>query len=202
MRKGGKWGYIDKNGNTVIPYIYTRASCFKKGVAAVGKLINNEVRFGLIDKHNNVILPFEFEGCAFSSSIYSPGSVYVVSKNGKCGVYSPTGTCITPCQYDRIEVFFGGYATVVKDGKQGLLDEHNHLLIPCEYETCMYDAWAKLVIVVKNGKFGVLDLNNQILVPTEFDDVGVCDNSKPNLFKVKKNEKYGYYDLCGNIIWL
>lgn len=200
MRKSGKWGYIDKNGNTVIPYMYTHASCFHKGVAAVGKLINNEVRFGLIDKHNNVVLPFEFESCRFSSSIYSPGSVYVVSKNSKWGVYSPAGVCITSCQYDRIDGFFGGYATVVKDGKQGLLDEHNHLLIPCEYEACLYDARAKVVYVVKDGKQGILDLNNQIIVPTEFDQVGVYDYTKANLFFVEKKGERGLFDLCGNYV--
>lgn len=196
MQMGNKWGYIDKSGNVVIPFQYNAAYCFHEGSAIVGIFINNEERYGLIDKNNNKILPFEFENGVFS------GHVNAMCHNGKWGVYSPTGDCITPCQYDELITFMEGYATIVKDGKQGLLDEQGNVIIPCEYETCLFDVWSKVVFVAQNKKWGALDLQNQVIVPTEFDDVGVIDNSKPNLFKVKKNEKYGYYDLCGNYFWL
>jgi len=196
MMKGGKWGYIDKSGNTAIPYVYDWASCFHKGSAMVMK---GDLA-GIIDKSNKVVLPFEFETGCFSGSAYSPGNVFVMCKNGKWGVYAPNGDCITPCQFDQQITFFAGYATVTKEGKQGLLDEHDHLLIPCEYETCMYDAWSKLVYVVKDGKWGILDLNNQVLVPAKYDQVGVYDIEKCDLFWVEKDGKRGLYDLCGNYI--
>ncbi|MFP4107391.1 MAG: WG repeat-containing protein, partial [Phycisphaerae bacterium] len=33
MEKDGKWGYIDRKGNTVIPFRYALAGEFHKGIA-------------------------------------------------------------------------------------------------------------------------------------------------------------------------
>lgn len=199
MMKGGKWGYIDKNGNTVIPFVYDWADRFHNGSAIVGKIIEGQVKYGMINKQNSVISPFEFENGRFEGSVYSNDNVFCMCKNGKWGVYSPMGKCLTPCQYDMIGNFVG-YATVGIEGKQGLIDNQGRLLIPCEYKTCMYDAWSKAVYVAKNGKWGVLDTKNQKLVPLEFDEVYVCQNSKANLFIVKKDNETGWLDLCGNYI--
>ena len=187
MVKEAKWGFIDNNGNVIIPYEYDWVGCFHNGAAVVGK---GNVR-GMIDKHNKVILPFDFEiGVA-------TGDVFVMRKDGKWGVYSPKGECITPCQFDQQITFFAGYATVVKNGKQGLLDEQNHLLIPCEYDYCLFEWQSGYVAVKRDGKWGIVDLNNQVIVPLEFDQVDV-DRSRKDLFVVKKNGTLGLYDLCGN----
>jgi len=186
MMKGGKWGYIDKTGNLALPFVYDWADCFHQGVALVGK----EDRLGIIDKSNKVILPFEFE-----NGVYS-GNVFTMCKNGKWGVYSPAGECLTPCQYDVLISFFKGYATVKMNGKSGLINERGNLLIPCQYDACLYDQETNLVYVQQNGKQGYVDLQNQVVVPIEFDLVGFMYGS--NLFKVRKDGREGLYDLCGN----
>lgn len=186
MMKGNKWGYIDKNGKVAIPFIYDRAGCFHQNVALVGK----GERLGLIDKSNTVILPFEFD-----NGVYT-GSVFAMCQNGKWGVYSPTGECITPCQYDVLINFFRGYATVEKNGKKGLIDEQGHLLIPCQYDACLYEMKTGHVFVQLNGKQGFVDLQNQVVVPVEFDLANPCyDNT---MYCVKKNGRYGLFDICGN----
>jgi hypothetical protein len=194
MKPGNKWGYIDKNGKEVIPFVYGWAARFHQGSAIVGNLIGGQEKYGLIDKNNSVILPFEFE-----TGVYT-GNVFALCQNGKWGVYSPSGVCVTPCEYDQLITFFEGYATVVKNGKKGLINEHGQLLIPCEYETCLYDvcAGADVVYVVKNGKWGCVDLQNQVMVPIEFDEVGACTGFNGNLFVVKREGRYGLYDRCGN----
>ena len=187
MNSGKKWGYIDKTGKVVIPYVYDGAALFHQGSAIVEK--GNSL--GLIDKNNNVILPFEFENGVFT------GNVYVMCQNNKWGVYSPQGQCITPCQYEQLITFFEGYATVVKDGKKGLIDEQGQVVIPCDYKSVLYDVFSQLVYVEnENGKRGFLDTNNQVVLPIEFDDVGALENGQ--LFGVKKDGRYGLYDLCGN----
>ena len=190
MKPGNKWGYINKEGKEIIPFVYDWGSCFHQGVALVAK----GKRLGLIDKNNTVILPFEFENGVFT------GSVYTLCQNGKWGVYSPTGVCVTPCQYDQQITFVEGYATVVKNGKQGLINEQGQLLIPCEYETCLYDVCtgADMVYVVKDGKWGCVDLQGQVLVPVEFDAVDPCREFYGSLFYVKKDGRFGLYDRCGN----
>lgn len=194
MKPGNKWGYIDKNGEEVIPFVYGWAGRFHQGSAIVGNLIDGQERYGMIDKNNSVVLPFEFETGTYT------GNVYALRQNGKWGVYSPSGVCLTPCQYDRLITFVEGYATVVKDGKQGLINEQGQLLIPCEYEACLYDvcAGADVVGVKTNGKWGYVDLQNKVVVPIEFDVVDACKGFKGNLFYVIKDGRHGLYDRCGN----
>jgi hypothetical protein len=74
-------------------------------------------------------------------------------------------------------------------------------LMTCDYDFCHYDPWTELVYVWQNKKNGMIDLQNQVLVPVEFDHVGVCDNSKRNLFIIWKGGKTGIYDLCSNYLW-
>ena len=56
-QKDNKWGYIDKDGRTVIDFIYDGASSFSEnGLAAVftgGK-------YGYIDKNGKKVIPFEY----------------------------------------------------------------------------------------------------------------------------------------------
>ena len=189
MKPGDKWGYIDKTGKEVIPFVYGSAGCFHQGTALVGNLFGGQERYGLIDKNNSVVLPMEFESGAFT------GNVYTMCQNGKWGVYSPAGACLTPCQYEQQITFFEGYADVMLNGKKGLLDEKGQLLIPCEYESVLYDESADLVWVKKNGKYGYVDLRNNVVVPIEFDGV---DWMGDGFFGVSKNGHYGLYDLCGN----
>ena len=37
VEKNKLWGYVDKEGNTVVPYLYKAASSFSEGLAAVKK---------------------------------------------------------------------------------------------------------------------------------------------------------------------
>lgn len=54
--KDGKWGYINENGDIVIPFVYDEAKPFSDGLAAVkrGKY------YGYIDYNNKVIIDFQF----------------------------------------------------------------------------------------------------------------------------------------------
>lgn len=193
VMKGRKWGYIDKEGKTRIPFIYDFADCFHHGAALVGKQTGDDTETcGLIDSHGSLILPFEFETGAHT------GNVFVLCKNGKWGMYSPSGECLTPCQYDQLFSFFAGYADVKLNGKTGLIDEQGHLLIPCEYDSILYIWEAGTVFAVKNGKAGILSLQNQVLVPFEFDDIGPFSKAFPGVYGVKKGTKFGLYDQCGN----
>lgn len=59
------WGYIDKNGNEVIDFIYDSASPFENGKAQVGIQeevynYNTKMKYGKIDKDGKLIEPFKF----------------------------------------------------------------------------------------------------------------------------------------------
>ena len=197
MIKDGKYGYIDKSGNTVISFEYSWASPFHHGTAVVEKKYGSGEKYGLIDKNNTLIMPIEFDVIQY----YPDAQAYRVNKNGKIGIYSGEGRCLVPCQYDEDPLFsfnHEGYAKVQRNGKMGLIDKEGREVIPCQYDLCWHEiAFNGYYEVGLNGKRGVIDLKNQIIVPIEFESVSQVYNNK-NLFIVMKDGKTGLFDRCGN----
>ena len=82
---GGKFGFIDKNGNPIIPAQYDMVKNFSEGVAAVQ--INQ--KFGFIDIHNKQIIPPRFDDAgAFDRGLA------LVSENSKIGYIDHSGKYI------------------------------------------------------------------------------------------------------------
>ena len=52
VQKDGKWGFIDKQGNTIIDFKYNSCSNFSEGLAQVN--INNKI--GYINENGKVII--------------------------------------------------------------------------------------------------------------------------------------------------
>ena len=74
VQKDGKWGYIDKSGNVVIPLEYDNAYGADSGLASVMK----DEKCGLVDYDNNVVVPLEYDDI----SSYEGGVAYGI-KNGR-----------------------------------------------------------------------------------------------------------------------
>jgi hypothetical protein len=74
VRKNGKWGYIDKNNNLVINYLFDDAGTFSEGLAAV-RIAN---RKGYIDRAGSFIFEPQFD----SAGEFKHG-VAEVAKDGK-----------------------------------------------------------------------------------------------------------------------
>lgn len=70
----GKWGGINKNGGTVIPFVYDQLRSFHEGLAVAQK----GGKWGVIDTANNVVVPFQFD----QLSGYSDG-LCVAVQNGR-----------------------------------------------------------------------------------------------------------------------
>ena len=78
----GKYGFIDQQGNTVIPCKYDWAGSFSKGLAAVK--LND--KYGFIDKHGHTVIP-----CKYSwAGSFSEGLAQV-KLNGKWGYITTRG---------------------------------------------------------------------------------------------------------------
>ncbi len=74
IKKGNKYGFINKYADLVIPLEYDMAYSFNEGYAVVQK----EGKFGCIDKKGNPVIPFVFE----SATPLSEG-VSIVTQNGE-----------------------------------------------------------------------------------------------------------------------
>lgn len=112
----GKWGFIDKNGNTVIPFIYDVACSFVGDYAAVTK----DGKDGVIDRSGNTVVPFT-DGKIYDS--VDQGLYVIVDDNG-AAVKSVSGKVVWSVaanEYEDISKVSDGVVYYVKDGKLNIV---------------------------------------------------------------------------------
>lgn len=84
-KKNGKWGYVDKNNNTVIPFEYEQVedrfiSDDCRGFDGTYIPVKKNGKMGIINKQNQVVVPFEY-----SVIMHGDDGVFIAQKNGKWG---------------------------------------------------------------------------------------------------------------------
>lgn len=108
----GKYGYLDKDGNIVIDFIYDGAYDFSEEFARVYKTINNRDLYGFIDKYGNEIVPLKYEyAICFSEGLA------VVRLNRRFGYVDNSNKIIIDIQFDDANSFNNGKAKVKKGTK-------------------------------------------------------------------------------------
>ncbi len=109
----GKWGYVDAQGNTVIPCKYDWAGSFREGLAAVE--LND--KWGFIDQQGNTVIPCKYDDVGFFSE-----DLVRVELNFKWGYIDKQGNEVIPCKYDDAYGFREGLAWVELNGKKGCIN--------------------------------------------------------------------------------
>lgn len=187
--KKGKYGYIDTNGDLVIPCEYSNTSSFSEGLAAVQ---NEDGKWGFIDTNGDSIIPYEYD----ESSVFVNG-LAAVNENGKYGFIDTEGKIVVPYEYD--DVFYTVQSKLFRvelDDKYGYIDANGNLVIPCEYDNAgLYIG--DLAAVCKNEKWGFVNADGRIVVPCDYDSVGYFSEG---MAAVVKDGKYGYVDNTGNLV--
>lgn len=124
----GLWGYVDLNGNEIIPAKY----CF------IGEFVDDmataclDGKYGCIDKTDKVVIPMIYdlmysfsEGLApvnMGIKISGGGGDEIVEEPGKWGYINKSGTMVIPLNYDSAGPFVEGKAQVVLDNQEFYID--------------------------------------------------------------------------------
>ncbi|NMA94130.1 MAG: hypothetical protein GX975_05655 [Clostridiales bacterium] len=112
VQKDNKFGFINKNGELAIPFIYDFAKSFSDGMA----LVEKNGKFGYIDTSGKEVIPCIYDDV----SMFSEG-LAIVLKNGKCGYIDKNGKEIVPYIFDNARLFFSGVAWVNKNDRWGII---------------------------------------------------------------------------------
>ena len=183
----GKYGYVDKNGNVVIPFKYDYAWEFSEGLAAV----KQNDKWGFIDKSDNVVIPLKYDiAWEFKEGLA------VVEQNGKFGYIDKSGNVAIPFKYDWALPFSEGLAMVKQNGKYGYVDKSGNVVIPFKYDYALSFSEG-LAKVRQNGKYGYIDKSGNVVIPLIYDS---ADSFSEGLAFVKQNGKYGFVDKSGNVV--
>ena len=93
---GGKWRFVNLQGDTILPFIYNDAFAFWNGLAKVKK----DYKFGVINSKGETIIPFEYDKIEDADN-----NIFRIYKGEKYGFATTEGKIISECIYDAIDYY-------------------------------------------------------------------------------------------------
>jgi hypothetical protein len=155
-KHAGKYGYIDEDGNVVIPFKYESAGDFVNGVAAVK--LNNAIRW--IDKNENVIRQFNTAYIGpFKNGIAYTGGGFINQAGDEI---------VSPRKYEYTQdEFSDGLTIVALHEKFGFIDTNGKEVINLKYsfreigssDLSFYEFQNGLALIYSDDAYGYIDKN-------------------------------------------
>jgi len=188
IKKDNYYGYIDKNGAEMLPFVYQWADFFSEGIAIVEK----DDFVGAINKQGTIIIPFEYSEIERFNN-----GIAVVSKNGKFGLINKLNQLILPLEFEEIGVFYDGLSLVSKNNAFGYINKEGVLEIPIIYSSAgaFQNGFAYAEM---NGKKGIINLKGEAVVDFIADWIEPFNSD--GLARAKINAKYGVFANNGSLI--
>lgn len=156
-RRDGKYGFVDPNGATVIPFIYGMAGHFSEGLAAVMK----DGMWGYINKAGSVVIEPQY---GYAGDFHE-GLAAVSPQQwmeGKIGYIDIRGEVVIPFVYRQADDFRYGLAPVQLDDKYGCIDTLGNVIIPFVYDGLSHFSSVGLAVTCqgmdpRERKYGYID---------------------------------------------
>ena len=136
---------------------------------------NEQGAYGVIDMSGEIVLGTQYESITYMPEIKS----FLIQSNKKYGIISSKGQTQIEASYDNLQLI---------------------------------DSEKQLYVAVDSARYGVIDINNNVLVPLEYQRIGIdispfTKNNITNgyiiqdkLIPVQQNQKWGFYNLSGQLI--
>lgn len=174
IRKGNKWGYLDKNGQEVIPCQYLEASRFSQGVATIKDLIKGKAFYAVIDTNATefVVNPGVY---SYIKPFSDQGFAHVRDKYKMWGIINTKGIEIIKPQYAAIrdDEFLNGYVRVQGQNELwGLVNRSGLKVLEPKY--VVIDTVFEGMVAVKErayDKFQIYDIKNKRFLHGKYEEV-------------------------------
>jgi hypothetical protein len=156
--QGGKYGFINRSGEYVIPPRFQAAEPFSEGLAPV----SSDNRWGYIDKTGNYAIPPSFEEVmAFSEHLAAARS------NKLWGYIDKSGNYVIPPSFEKVSAFSEGLAAVRSNKLWGYIDKSGNYAIPPSFEEVSACSEG-LAAMRLSGRWGYIGKNGQTRIPIRF----------------------------------
>ena len=203
VREDGKSGYINMDGDIVVPIEYDMLSYFCEGVAIISK----DGKYGYVDNQGNIVVSLEYE----ETVEFKPQSngLAPVRKDGRWGYMenplrsrnadgSPVIHWIDNA--DRLDDFYNGYAMIIRSNTFSVINLQFQEIFGGQYDYIEQAQHDNFFIVSQNGKKGVFRYDGTAVLPLEYDEI-YMEQMEPGVrrFRVEKDGKYGLYNLDGSV---
>jgi hypothetical protein len=148
--QGMKWGFVNADGEVVIPLIYERAEPFREGLAAVARLDDwGFEEWGFINTSGETVIPFNYEQVvSFRDGIarvtINDESVYINASGEE--VIPPDGydeyvesddefiNFTLNNSFDHVRLINEDFAAALRDNKFGVINTSGEIAVPFIYD--------------------------------------------------------------------
>lgn len=205
IKKGNKWGFVDKNDSVIIPYKYSEVREFY----ANRFWVKNDSAWALLDRNGNNITPFLYADVSY----FKEGLAFV-KKNYKWGFIDTLGNVVIDFKYHNAFEFSEGLAQVcTSDTACGFINKKGDVIIPFNYRfnyTIFKEGLAEISKNINGRNYsGVINKKGGIIVPIKYQttsDFNVYDKgliklqvyTKNNAFYIDRKKSF-YADKKGNL---
>jgi hypothetical protein len=219
--KQGKYGFMSRDGKSMIAPTFEYAGYFNNGLAVVSK----NGKFGYIDKTGELLIDYKFDqsfdfkngksvvikdemyGLINPSGKYvlepkyldigdfSEGLMYVQSKKG-FQYYTTDGTVAFTSFFDKASSFENGIAKVQKDNKEGYIRKDGSFIITVDHGE-LYHYKDSVFVHKLNDSSNLITDNDNYLFDRFFNEIGLIVEDRAI---VLQDEKYGYLNGSGELV--
>ena len=106
VKKEGRWGCVNENGDVVVPFKYEEVGESTEGMT----IVKNNGKYGFVNSVGSQIVQ-----CIYDDVFPFEYGRALVHKDGACGVINKNGTLIVPCKYLSIWPFSEDCVATQKD---------------------------------------------------------------------------------------
>lgn len=195
-----KYGFIDTNGNVVIPFKFEKVEPFVNGVA---KVWPDWHHVGYINKKGQEIIPADFAPMDHANLRRYFEKYIIGLKDSVYHVFDFSGNEIARLTYEYLWPLYEKEKSFIVSmkNKWGILDSNLILKIPIEYES-IETIFRDKLIVRKRGKVGIINYDGKSFVPSIYTSIsGFMDNQfNYSLALVEIKNKFGVINSRGKLI--
>ena len=222
VTKDKKYGYIDRQGNVVIPADWAYLSDFKDGLCVMGKTTPASISgksnylFGMMDSQGRTVTSAQWRTLGTSNNstwnpgkyssnyinIYAPafseGRIKVQNQAGKWGFLDMNGLAIGEVKWDSIADFSEGLAAVTENNKYGYINKEGRVVIAPQYDYA--NAFKEGLAAVRVGTYWrYIDQKNHTVISANYTQVNNFRGGKADVFL--ENTGWQIIDMEGRLLY-
>ncbi len=199
-KASGLYGFLDLNGNKILPAEFTSFTGFDEGVSKVSQTINGKTKSGYITAKNELILPIKYDTLYRFSDGWG-----LLKNNGKYFFVDRSGNLKDPPRnYDELFEFRSGFALGKIKGQGD--NPHTYYYINTQLKEAFnisawqaYLFWEDVAIVSKDNKIYEI-LNKKGEIVKRLENVQTLKFCNDGMLAVKESGKWGFMNAKGETI--
>ena len=196
-RKTGKYGFVDRHGNEVIPCVWRSAGQFSEYLVGVQ---DENRKSGYVDVTGRLVIP-----CTWKETWgFHEGLARVQDDNDKIGMIDQRGNLVIPCVWRGMGDFSEGLASFMDDnGKCGYMDRTGKIVIPSRWKNAWTFCEGRAIVQDFNKRLGYIDKSGELVIPCRWKKVNYFHNGLAKVSDSKSfflKDKWVWIDKQGRIV--